>query len=137
LLARDLFEDPLQCRVALGVADDARHLDLVHCENERRGRARLAENEANIGEFGDRRALTAQRGRHHDAEQPLRADLGESFRREARGRIDGCGMLGGRLGGNPRARRVGAGAGAQNLGAWSRNSLGFHRFSFDGRSRLQ
>ncbi len=131
LLGGDLLENPLQRRVALGMADDAGHLDLVHCENQRRRRTGLTENEADVGEFGDRRAFAAQRGGHHDAEQPLLADLGESLRREARGRIDRGRMLCGRLGGNPRARGVSAGAGAQNLGAGGRNSLGFHRFSID------
>jgi len=113
------------------MADDAGHLDLVHRENQRRRRTGLTENEADIGDLGDRCAFAAERGGDHDAEQPLLADLGESLRREARGRIDRCGMLCGGLGGNPCARGVSAGAGAQNLCAGGRNSLASMGSRFD------
>jgi len=78
------------------VADDARHLDLVHCENQRRRRTGLTQNEANIRKFGDRRTFAAERGRHHDAEQPLLAQFVERLGGKAGRRIHRRGMLSGR-----------------------------------------
>ena len=101
--------------VPLAVTKDARHLDLMHCENERGGCARLTENEAHIRDVGERRSLASERLRDHDPEQALLADLGEGLARESGLGIDGGCVRQRRLRRETRARLIAGDARRQDL----------------------
>ena len=68
----------------------------------RAGRAGLAQDVANIGDFADRRALAVEGLRNLDAEQALLAKFRESLTGKARFGVDrrsvGTGHVGGRAG---------------------------------------
>ena len=66
-------KNALERGIALGVAHDARHLDLVHGVDQRGRGAGLTEDVAHVGDFRDARAFAAERLRHLNAEQPLPA----------------------------------------------------------------
>ncbi len=102
----------------------------MHCENKRARRASLAEDEAHVGELGDRCAFAAQSFGHHHPEQALLLDLGESFAREASGRIDQGRVLKSGIGGKPCAYAVARAARIQDMHARISGSLSFHGLSF-------
>ena len=72
-----LAQDVLEGRIALRVAEDACHLDLMHRINQGGRRAGLAEDVANVGDFRDAGTFAFQGLRHLDAEQALFAQLRE------------------------------------------------------------
>src|SRR5260370_15667094 len=92
-------------RIVLEVAHDAGDLNLMHRVNQRGGRAGLAEDVTNIGDFADRRALAVQGLRYLDAEQALLAKFREGLALKARLGIDRRSDSAGHVGG--RARTVG------------------------------
>ena len=119
-------QNALERGVALGVAHDAGHLDLVHRVDQAGGGAGLAEDVADVGDFRDARAFAAQGLRHLDAEQALFADFGKGLARETRLGVDRRGVGLGSVGGGARARRQIVLANTDHPGG-TRHSLRFHR----------
>ncbi len=74
----------------------------------------MSQDEAHIDDIREARALTAERLRHHDAEQALLTDLCERLAGKACLRIHPGRVRPGRLGCRARARRQIAGANVED-----------------------
>ena len=92
LFGRHPAQNPLDRGIALDMAHDARHLDLVHGIDERGRGARLPERVAHIDDLGKRGPFAVEGRRHHDAEQALTAQFRKGFVGKSRLRIDGDGV---------------------------------------------
>src|SRR5258707_1680603 len=108
------------------VANDAGDLDLMHGVNQRGGRAGLAEDVANIGDFADGRALAVQGLRYLDAEQALLAKFREGLARKAGFGIDRRSVGAGHVGGRARTGGQVALAGTWNTGTGKSVRLDCH-----------
>ena len=75
-----------------GMADEARHHDLMHRIDHRNGTAGAAEHVADVDHFGDACALAAELDRNEDSEQALRPDRRKRFGRESCLGVDRAGM---------------------------------------------
>ena len=95
---------PIERSAALGVAQNASHLHLVHRVDEPGRCAGLSQDVADIDDLGEARAFAVECGGYHAAEQALLADFGEGFTRKPAFGIDGRSVVLGDLGCFPRAR---------------------------------
>ena len=95
----DLGEEGELPGAAAGVAREAGDLHLMHGEDHRRRSAGAAEDRRDVDDVGDARAVAAEFEGNQHAQQPLLADGGEGFGREARVAVDSVGVqLGDRRG---------------------------------------
>ena len=125
LFGGDAAENTVERGIALGVARDARHLDLMHGVDQAGGRAGLAEDVAHVGDFRDARSFAAQGLRNLHAEQTLFADFRKGLAGETRFGVDRRGVGLGSVGSRARARRQIILANTYHPGS-TRHSLRFH-----------
>jgi hypothetical protein len=124
LLGCNAAQNAFERSIALGVAHDARHFDLMHGVDQRGRRAGLAQDVTYIGYFRDACAFASQPLRDLDAEQPLLTYLGKGLAGKASFRVDRRRVEFRNVGGGTGARRQIVLANADHPGG-ARHSLRF------------